>query len=57
MSINLDSNLCPYEVEINGEVVQLSIDALRLIKKELKSAIQTKQMEDAIYKAIKSVKK
>lgn len=51
-----DSDLLPYETEINWEVVQLSVEALEIIRKELKKAVQNKQMEDAIYKAIKSVK-
>lgn len=52
-----DSDLWPYEVEINGEIVQLNIDSIKLIKKELDKAVQNKQMEDAIRNAIKSVTK
>jgi hypothetical protein len=37
-------------------VIHLSVGALEIIKKELKSAIKTKQLENAIYKVIKSVK-
>jgi len=42
-----------YEIEINWEIIQLNLESLRIIKKELKTAIFRKDIEKAINKTLK----
>jgi hypothetical protein len=42
-----------YEIEINWEIIQLHLESLKIIKKELKNAIFKKDIEKAIIKWLK----